>query len=177
MARLSDRVMGTGNPLADLRSALGGARESFNAWGLAKPSSSGLQMKRADEALPDFQMPTEETEETEAPETGTSMDDVSEWLSKPQNFVKATAFSEGLQLAGSIINIKQAEQDAMADLDARFGFKAEQIERNANLKSFVNSVARRQNLEQLLNQIDAMKMTGGMQRQQFIRNPKTGGFI
>lgn len=176
-------MQGTGNPIADFMSSVSSLFGSENlepsqpTLSKRSPSEMGFQMVPAGttDDLPSFQLP--ESLQTESAETSTETEKLAEWFSQPKNMVKAQAVSSGVQLAGSLMNIRQAESDAMEQMAAQYGLAQEVFERNENLRSTARAVASVRQLEQVVNAINKQGQVGGVQRQQFIRNPLTGGLV
>lgn len=91
-----------------------------------------------------------------------------------KQYVGISAASSGLQLAGSIMDIRQQEQDALRQIQDQFEFQAHEIEANASIRGMAKRKARSKNILARANALNRQAVGGGRQRQQFFIDPETG---
>ena len=95
-------------------------------------------------------------------------------FSPGQKLVATTAADAALGLGLGLASLEQQEDDAFEQMSAEFGFRKEQLQRNANLSQTVSQVAELNNILASVRGVERQADTGSVQQQQFFRNPQTG---
>jgi hypothetical protein len=94
-----------------------------------------------------------------------------------KQFTGLSAVSTGLKTVGALQQIRSQEALAMKGIKDQFNLSAREIELNSNLRRMAMDVQEVRDIVRQTNQINAQRVGGGRQRQQFIRNPRTGTLI
>jgi hypothetical protein len=84
---------------------------------------------------------------------------------------------QALSLVGGLQNIRGKEQDAMSQIAAQYNISKENLEGNTNLRNMATGASRSRELLNRIRGISRQGPTGGVQRQQFISDPGTGGLV
>jgi len=147
---------------------------------LAKPSRAGRQLvPMGDTLVPKMDVggPMDLTDDGGVTEASTT--DVA---SKSKGLTEGQATAIGaagsvMSAVGSVMNTRAQEGAAMEQIAAQTGLSMDAIRHNSALRTVAQTTADVREVLQVANLMKRKGMTGGVQRQQFIENPYTRGFV
>jgi hypothetical protein len=91
--------------------------------------------------------------------------------------VGVSAAGSALSAIGGVMEVREAEAEAMERLSFETGLAMDSIKQRADMTAAAQAMASSKRLTQIMKLIEQQGATGGAQRQQFIQNPETGVFI
>ena len=95
----------------------------------------------------------------------------------PGQTLGLAALSTGLQTVGAIQNMRQEEQDTINMIQQKHQLDMDQIEFQSNMAESVQAVSSLRNTLARVRGVARQAQGGGIQRQQFIRDPGTGRLV
>jgi hypothetical protein len=84
---------------------------------------------------------------------------------------------QALSLMGGLQNIRAEEHDAMSQMAAEYKLAQEDLRGNTNIRHVAQASSNLRNTLARIRTVEAGRRGGGVQTQQFIRDPQTGALV